>query len=151
MGILPLGDIMKESKKLLASVLHTTQMGQTGIRSVRDNAVRVGLKQELDQQLKQYDSIEKEALRLAASRGWSLTDVNPAVRKMSDIMSRARLMGGDVDSKIAGMLIQGNTRGMILGIRNMHRSSDCDAQVMQLAQKLLDRENINIQKTQAFL
>lgn len=150
-GILTLGDNMKDSKELLASVLHTTQMGQTGIRSVRDNAIRTGLKQELDQQLKEYDSIEKEALRLAASRGWSLTDVNPAVRKMSDMMSRARLMGGDVDSKIAGMLIQGNTRGMILGIRNLRRSSGSDAQVTQLAQKLLDRENINIQKTQTYL
>lgn len=142
---------MKDSKQLLACVLHTTQMGQTGIRSVRDNAVRPGLKQELTQQLKEYDNIEKEALRLAASRGWSLTDVNPAMRKMSDMMSRARLMGGDVDSKIAGMLIQGNTRGMILGIRNLHRSSGADAAVTQLAQKLLDRENINIQKSQSFL
>lgn len=142
---------MKDSKELLASVLHTVQMGQTGIRSVQDNAIRIGLKQELKQQLKEYDSIEKEALNLAAGRGWSLTDVNPAVRKMSDMMSRARLMGGDVDSKIAGMLIQGNTRGMILGIRNLHRSNNTDSQITELAQKLLDRENINIQKTQAYL
>lgn len=142
---------MKDSKELLSSVLHTVQMGQTGIRSVQDNAVRTGLKQELKQQLKEYDSIEKEALKLAASRGWSLTDVNPAVRKMSDMMSRARLMGGDVDSKIAGMLIQGNTRGMILGVRNLHRSNNSDSQVTELAQKLLDRENINIQKTQLYL
>lgn len=142
---------MKDSKELLSSVLHTVQMGQTGIRSVQDNAVRTGLKQELEQQLKEYDSIEKEALKLAASRGWSLTDVNPAVRKMSDMMSRARLMGGDVDSKIAGMLIQGNTRGMILGVRNLHRSNNSDSQVTELAQKLLDRENINIQKTQLYL
>lgn len=142
---------MKDSKELLSSVLHTVQMGQTGIRSVQDNAVRTGLKQELKQQLKEYDSIEKEALKLAASRGWSLTDVNPAVRKMSDMMSRARLMGGDVDSKIAGMLIQGNTRGMILGVRNLHRSNNSDSQVTELAQKLLDSENINIQKTQVYL
>lgn len=67
---------MNNSKELLASVLHTTQMGQTGIRSVRDHAIRSGLKQELDQQLTEYDTIEKEALRIAASRGWSLTDVN---------------------------------------------------------------------------
>lgn len=142
---------MKDSKELLASVLHTVQMGQTGIRSVQNNAIRTGLKQELKQQLKEYDSIEKEALRLAASRGWTLTDVNPAVRKMSDMMSRARLMGGDVDSKIAGMLIQGNTRGMILGIRNLHRGDHTDSQITELAQKLLDRENVNIQKTQAYL
>lgn len=142
---------MNDSKELLSSVLHTVQMGQTGIRSVRENAVRMGLKQELEQQLKEYDHIEKQALQLATGRGWTLTDVNPAVRKMSDMMSRARLMGGDVDSKIAGMLIQGNTRGMILGIRHLHRSQETDSQILQLAQNLLDREKINIQNAQAFL
>ncbi len=142
---------MKDSKEILASVLHTTQMGQTGIRSVQDNANGTQLKQELEHQLKQYDAIEKEALRLAVSRGWSLTDVHPAVRKMSDMMARARLMGNDVDSKIAAMLIQGNTRGMILGIRNLHQSDGADAQVTELAQKLIDKESVNIQKTQAYL
>lgn len=142
---------MNDSKQLLCSLLHTVQMGQTGIRSVRNSAIRVGLKQELDQQLKQYDSIEKEALDLAQQRGWQLTNVNPGLRKMSDMMSRVQLWGGDVDSKIAGMLIQGNTRGMILGIRNLNRSADHDQQVLALAHKLLDRENINIQKTQPFL
>lgn len=142
---------MNNSKQLLSSVLHTVQMGQTGIRSVRSSAIRVGLKQELDQQLNQYDSFEKEALDLAQQRGWRLSNVNPGLRKMSDMMSRVQLWGGDVDSKIAGMLIQGNTRGMILGIRNLNRSSDNDQQVLALAQKLLDRENINIQKTQPFL
>lgn len=142
---------MNDSKMLLSSVLHTVQMGQTGIRSVRKEAVRPGLKKEMASQLEQYDAIEKEALRLARDRGWVLTNVNPALRKMSDLMSRARLMGGDVDSKIAGMLIQGNTRGMILGIRNLNRSSGGDRQVMDLARKLLDREDINIQKSQSFL
>lgn len=142
---------MKENKQLLSSVLHTVQMGQTGIRSVHDRAVRSALKQELSQQLREYDSIEKEALQLAKQRGWQLSDVHPAVRKMSDWMTKARLLGGDVDSKIAGMLIQGNTRGIILGIRDLHRTPGADVQVTALAEKLLDRENINIQKTQPFL
>lgn len=142
---------MNESKSLLASVLHTVQMGQTGIRCVRSNAVGAALREEMDSQLKQYDLIEKEALGLARRRGWQLRDVNPAVRKMSELMARARLSGGDADSKIAGMLIQGNTRGMILGVRNLHHSPGQDAQVIELAQKLLDRETLNIQKTQPYL
>lgn len=142
---------MKNSKEVLSAVLHTTQMGQTGIRSVMGSVVRPSLKQEMKDQLEQYDSIEKEALKLAKARGWNITNVNPGVRKMADIMSRARLMGGDVDSKIAGMLIQGNTRGMILGTKNLHHADHSDSQVTELAQKLLDREAINIQKTRHFL
>lgn len=142
---------MKSNKELLTSVLHTVQMGQTGIRSVRDSAVRPALQQELDEQLKEYDTIEKEALRLAENRGWELSNVNPMVRTMSSMMSQMKLMGGEVDSKIAGMLIQGNTRGIILGVKNLNRSKQDDTQVTQLAQRLLNRENINIQKSQIYL
>ncbi len=142
---------MNDSKKLLSSVLHTTQMGQTGIRSVRRSARGQGLCKELQRQQAQYDAIEKEALLMAKARGWKLSNVHPAVRKMSDMMARMRLMGGDADSKIAGMLIQGNTRGVILGIRDLHQSRGTDEQVVSLAQRLVDAESINIQKAQPYL
>lgn len=143
--------IMKDNKEVLTSVLHTVQMGQMGIQSVLDNAVRPGLKQELRNQLAQYDAIEGQAQQLAAAKGWVLPNLSPALLKMADVMSRARLLGGEVDSKIAGMLIQGNTRGMILGLKNLHRASKADPSVRQIAQKLLDAENSNIQNTKQFL
>lgn len=142
---------MKTSKELLTSVLHTVQMGQTGIRAVNDSAVKTGLRQELDRQMKEYDTIEKDALHLAQERGWELSNVNPVVRQMSKFMSQVRLIGGDADSKIAGMLIQGNTRGVILGVKNMNRYDQKDAQISHLAQELLNKENINIQKTRPYL
>ena len=142
---------MNNTKELLSSILHTVQMGQSGIRVIRDSAIRPGLCQELDRQMQEYDHIEKEALQLAKARGWELSNVNPIVRQMSSVMSQVRLIGGEVDSKIAGMLIQGNSRGMILGVKNLNRCTQNDAQVTQLAQKLLDRENINIQKSQPYL
>lgn len=146
-----LGDIMDNNKELLTSVLHTVQMGQTGIRAVRNSAIRPALRQELDEQLKEYDAIEKEALRLAQARGWELSNVNPMVKQMSKIMSQMQLLGGEVDSKIAGMLIQGNTRGIILGVKNLNHSTHGDGQITHLAQRLLNRENINIQKSQDYL
>lgn len=151
MSTLYWGDKMKDNKELLTSILHTVQMGQTGIRSVHANAIRPALRSELDHQLKEYDSIEKEAIQLAKARDLDLSNVNPAIRQMSKIMSQIRLIGGDVDSKIAGMLIQGNTRGIILGVKNLNRADSSDDQVLQLARKLLNLENMNIQKSQVFL
>ena len=138
-------------EKFLTSVLHTVQMGQTGIRSVMKNAVGAQLKTELKAQLKEYDALEKETLRLAESKGFDLKDLNPALETMSTMMSKVQLMGGEVDSKIAGMLIQGNTRGMILGLKNLRKASKADSNVRDLAQRLLNRENMNIQKSQQFL
>ncbi len=142
---------MITNKKLLSTVLHTTQMGQTGIRTVMPMASRAQLRQELKQQLEEYDAIEIKAQQIAAQRGWDLGRLSPALALMSKTMARARLVGGNADSKIAGMLIQGNTRGMITGLKNLHQAAPGDASVQELAMHLVDRESVNIQKSQQFL
>lgn len=142
---------MKESKELLSSILKTTQMGQVGIRSVLDSAMRPTLRKALESQLQEYDTIETEAHCIASSRGWQVPELNPMVRNMADMMTRMRLTGGNTDSKIAGMMIQGNTRGMILSLKNMRRCNNPDSQVADLAQKLLDTEKNNIVSMQGFV
>ena len=142
---------MNDSKQMLSSLLRTTQLGQTGIRSILDTAMRPGLRKALEAQLKEYDSIESEAHSIASQRGWELEELEPGVRFFSDMVTRIRLGYGNTDSKIAGMMIQGNTRGMILSLKNMRRCNDPDAQVAQLAQKLLDTEKNNIESMVGFV
>lgn len=142
---------MKESKELLSSILKTTQMGQVGIRSVLDSAMRPTLRNALESQLQEYDTIETEAHCIASSRGWQVPELNPMVRNMADMMTRMRLTGGNTDSKIAGMMIQGNTRGMIKSLKDLHQYNKQDFQIKSLSQKLLDCENANIRQMQGFL
>lgn len=142
---------MKNNKEILSSVLKTTQMGQIGIRSVLDTTMDPGLRKALESQLREYDSIESEAHAIASSRGWELPELDPAVRAMSNMMTRMKLTGGDHDSKVAGMMIQGNTRGMITGLKNLHHFSKEDGQVTNLSQKLLDTEAANIQQMKPYL
>ena len=142
---------MNDSKMLLDSILSTVQMGQIGIRSVMDNAVRTDLKKALRSQLKEYDTFETQAQSIAASKNLKLKEVNPAVRTMADMMSRAKLCCNKTDSKIAAMMIQGNTRGMIIGLKDQHRCSRADSEIQALSQKLLDTEQSNIQQMQGYL
>jgi len=142
---------MKNSKEVLSSILKTTQMGQVGIRSVLDTSMRPGLRKALQSQLHEYDSIETEAHVIASARGWELKELDPAVRMMSDMMVRMRLGGKNSDSKIAGMTIEGNTKGMIKGLKNIHQFDGSDEQVAILSQKLLDCETANIRQMQSFL
>ena len=142
---------MNESKKLLDSIISTVQMGQVGIRSVMGAAVQVELKKDLRSQLKEYDTVETEAHAIASARGWELKEVNPAVRGMANMMSRAKLCFGPADTTIAAMMIQGNTRGMIIGLKDQHRYSRVDSEVKNLSQKLLDFEHANIQQMQGYL
>lgn len=139
------------SKEMLSSLLKTTQMGQVGIRSVLDTTMRPGLRNALESQLKEYDAIESEAHRIACQRGWELRELDPGVRLMADMMTRTKLAWGNTDSKIAGMMIQGNTRGMITGLKNIHQFNKQDEQVKILSRKLLDCETANIRQMQGFL
>lgn len=142
---------MKSSKEILSSLLKTTQMGQVGIRSVLDTSMRPGLRKALESQLQEYDSIETEAHSIATQRGWEMEELDPAVRFMADMMTRVKLNGRNTDSKIAGMMIQGNTKGMIKGLKNIHQFAQADEQISILSQKLLDCETANIRQMQGFL
>ena len=142
---------MKDSKDILSSLLKTTQMGQVGIRSVEKAANSAQLKKALKSQLQEYNDIEKETYALAKERGWELKELNPMTRTMADMASRGKLMYGKNDSKIAAMMVQGNTRGVIKSLKNLHRYHQNDGQVTAMAQKLLDCENNNIKQMEGFL
>ena len=142
---------MKTSQEMLSSILKTTQMGQLVIRSVLNASMRPGLRKALESQLREYDSIESQAHAIAGRRGWELSELQGGVRMMTDMMTRMKLSYGNADTKIAGMMIQGNTRGMITGLKNLHQYNSLDCQISGLSQKLLDCETANIRQMQSFL
>ena len=142
---------MKNSKEILSSVLKTAQMGQVGIRSLLDTTMQPALRSALESQLREYDAIETEAHAIASQRGWELQELDPAVRFLSDRMTRMKLVGSNRDSRIADMMIQGKTRGLIQGIRGLHQYPSRDDRVSGISQKLLDCETANIRQMQQFL
>ena len=142
---------MKGSKDLLSSVLKTTQMGQIGIRSLLNRPVGSQMQKALRSQLDEYSMIEQEAHRLAASRGWELEQLNPAIKYMANMMTKAQISLDHSDSKAAALMIQGNTRGMIKGFKNLNSFNNSDQRVADLTQKLLSFEEANIRQMQGFL
>ena len=142
---------MKNSKEILSSILKTTQMGQVGIRSLLDTCMDPALRDALESQLREYDCIESEAHSIACRRGWELPELDPAVRFVADRMTRMKLPRGNCDSRIAAMMIEGNTKGMIKGLRNIHQFRKDDHQIRTISQKLLDCETANIRQMQPFL
>ena len=142
---------MKNGKEILSSLLKTTQMGQLGIRSCLNASMRPGLRKALESQLREYDAIESEAHAIASQRGWEVEELDPALRFMTDAMTRMKLSRGNCDSRIADMMIQGNTKGMIKGLKNLHQFPQPDEKIRTLSQKLLDCETANIRQMQGYL
>ena len=142
---------MKTNKEMLSSILKTAQMGQVGIRCVQPYAVKMDLQKALAMQLKEYDSIENEVRTIADQRGWQIPELNNAARTMSRMMTWMQLRGGNPDSKIAGMMIQGSTRGIVKGLKNAHQHCQQDARVTALSERLLNCEDAGIRQMKPFL
>ena len=142
---------MKPNQQCLSALLKTVQLGQVQIRSVLDTSMRSSLRNTLESQLQEYNSMETEAYTIALQRGWELPELDPARRFLRDRITRMKLNGGHSDSRIADILIQGNTKGMIQGLKNLHQFDGQDPQIRILSQKLLDCETAHIRQMQTFL
>ena len=135
---------MINSQRVLNDIIKTSQMGINGINVVMDKTSEPALRQALKVQRQEYSDIEQKAKLLAQRKGYRIDQIKPITRRMGAVMSKSQLLLGERNSKIAGMMIQGNTRGMILSLKNMRRCNDPDPQVAELAQKLLETEKNNI-------
>ena len=142
---------MINSQRVLNDIIKTSQMGINGINVVMHKTRQPALRQALKVQRREYSDIEQQAKLLAQRKGYKIDQIKPINRKMGAMMSKTQLLIGEPDSKIAGMMIQGNTRGMILSLKNMRRCNQPDGQVAQLAQKLLDTEKNNLVSMQGFV
>ena len=142
---------MKGSKDLLSSALKTTQMGQIGIRSIMKSEISPQLYTALKSQLKEYDAIEQQAHAITARNNWKVSELDPSLKIMTDMMTRTRLKFGNTTSKAAAMMIQGNTRGLIKGLKNLHRYNCSDTDVTELTQRPLKCEKENIRQMQGFV
>ena len=135
---------MINSQRVLNDIIKTSQMGINGINVVMDKTSEPALRQALKVQRREYSDIEQQAKLLAQRKGYRIDQLKPITRRMGAVMSKSQLLLGEPNCKIAGMMIQGNTRGMILSLKNMRRCNDPDPQVAELAQKLLETEKNNI-------
>ena len=142
---------MINSERVLNDVIKTCQMGIQGIDIVMDKTGEPALRQALKVQRKEYSNLEAEGKLLAQRKAISIEQIGAVTKRMSAWMSRGQLLMGEPNSKIAGMMIQGNTRGMILSLKNMRRCDKPDAQVAHLAQQLLETEKNNIVSMQGFV
>ena len=142
---------MINSQRVLNDIIKTSQMGINGINVVMDKTRQPALRQALKVQRREYSDIEQQAKLLAQRKGYKIDQIKPITRRMGAVMSKTQLLVGEPDSKIAGMMIQGNTRGMILSLKNMRRCNQPDQQVAQLAQKLLETAKNNIDSMEGFV
>ena len=133
---------MLTEAELLQYIYQTTEMGRDGIQSVLPHAEDETFHQALEQQL---------TGKMLRERGQEPKGLNPMVKASSEMMSAMKTMADHSTSKIAEMMIQGNTMGMTKSLKHLHDYHGKDERVRDLANKLLKTEEANIQQMKKFL
>lgn len=140
-----------DASRILNEICKTTDMGVAGIEAVERKTEQQLLRNALWQQKQEYRELYNRADCLLQQKGSQKRDVNPVSKRMAAAGSAVRLMHGRSDSKIAGMMIEGNTKGMIKSYQSIRTMEPFDADTMELSRKLLDTELHNIEQMKKFL
>ena len=138
---------MPDDIPILRSVRKSTQMGCHGIRAVLDE-IRTALRR----QLAEYEELFCEADRLLHERGEKGRDISAVARLGSLTVSRMRVRTSpEPEAKIAELMVQGNTRGMLKSLHNLRTLDAVDPKISSLSTRLLQTEQANIDEMMRFL
>ena len=136
--------------ELLQYVYKTADMGCEGIHAVEDRAEEK-LRTELSRELGEYENIRSQADVLIREKGDEPAGAGMMAKWSADLMSAGQLAMDDSRSRIAEMMIQGTTMGIVKTIRHLRDYEGHDKPVRELTQKLLDTQESNVEKMKDFL
>ncbi len=143
---------MHKDCEMLNEIRKITQMGCFGIRAVLPESSDLSLTKTLQTQLAEYESIGKEADALLRAHGGKEKNLPPPLKFANAMTSKLRTrMADDPNGKIAEMMLQGNTRGMVKSIRTGRTLPTLDPKVSSLSARLLQTEQKNIDRMKQYL
>lgn len=137
--------------ELLNYIRQTTIMGRTGIDGIMKYSACQPLTDALRQQRAEYGEICDAATKMLVQRGGQPEPL-PMGAKMGAAMTRTmQVFSPPSTSKIAEMMISGNTKGVIKSIQHHRQYMGKDERVTDLSKKLLETEQSNIEQMKPFL
>ena len=137
---------------MLNAIRRTTEMGCYGIKSVLNETANREFRGALRAQYDEYAQIYEEADRLLRERGGRIKDLNPMAKYGSAMTSKMRVRASiDPTAKIAELMLQGNTRGMIKSMHDIRTMGTLEPRVASLSRRLLQTEQNNINQMKKYL
>lgn len=142
---------MLNETQLLNHVYQTAEMGMDGISSVMKYADEPKLRASLTAQMEEYRKLQNSAAQMLRQRQREPEGIGAMAKMGSEMMSAMKTMTDHSATKIAEMMIQGSTMGVTKSIRTIRDCELKDERVRDLADKLLETEQANIEEMKKYL
>lgn len=142
---------MQQDCEMLNEIRKSTKMGQVGIHAVMKGGLSGEFHNVLKSQLEEYDAIYKEADQLLREHGGTPKNLNALAKWGNAVSTTMKMKTDGSQSKVAEMMIQGNTNGMIKSIQSIRSMGVLDPKVSALSNRLLQTEQANIDQMKGYL
>lgn len=143
---------MSESTELLEFVYENAKMGEATLPRVIGAVSRPDLRASLSEQLEEYRAIGGRAEDLLRRSGVRPREPGGLRRAAAEAMLEMDLLARGSTRRVAEMMIRGSTMGTIQMSKRIHAYQyTADRQALDLAGRLLETEENNIEQMKAFL
>lgn len=140
-----------DDEKMLNLISKNAEMGVVGIDAVKDYASSDKFKDELMKQREEYNKIYKSAHNMLVEAGCDVQHPNAMAKMSTEMMTRMKTMKEHTDSKIAEMMLQGSAMGVAKVIKNANEYDGNSEPIRDLAHKLQETEEFNIENMKRYL
>lgn len=137
--------------ELLGRIARAAQMGCVGIEAVLPRADDRDFRAALCDQRAEYRAIEAAARALVRARGGNVRSAPKMALRGARAMGRMQTALDSSSSHIAGMMIEGNTKGLVKNLRDLHAWDGGDRQTAALARRMVAAELANIDQMKPYL
>ena len=142
---------MNGNTELLNYIYQNSQMGIETLNQLIQIVKNKDFNDHLRTQLKEYESLNKEALSKLKELGHEEKSIGTMVKISAYMSISMKTMMDNSPSHIAEMLIQGSTMGIIDATKNIQKYKDADKEILALTDKILKTEQNNIDQLKGFL
>lgn len=148
------GKYIMNNKEFLKSIYEVVNMGYHSCNKLledlegKDNKI-ISVIEEMK---KKYCSFQKDTKKLDKKYKTELEDLGLMAKMGSSMEMKMEVMKDNSDSKIADMLIRGNTMGVVEIEKGIHKYEEkADKDVLKLAKEVLSFQKENIENLKEYL
>ncbi len=142
---------MLNKNEMLNFIAQNAEMGCCGIACIKGYAKDEKLQKALRTQMIEYGKIYSNANNMLKSNMEQPYRISYVTRSMTRHFAKKCMDKDSSDSRIAQMMITGNTRGVNKIVDRMRQYDKKDSKVQHLAQRLLETQYNNIQQMTEFI
>lgn len=142
---------MLNDTQLLEYLCQDAEMGRDSLSHIASLTKNNELQGLLTKQVANYQKSYQAADRLLHEKGKQAKGINPVTKVSGYVMSSMQTLVDDSPSKVAEIVIQGNTMGITSMTKYLNQYDGSDTQVAKLAKQQLKLGQNNIDQLKKFL